>query len=48
MIGMIQMIYKKEIWTIVHYINKLQDSDYGSPNTEGDSEEVAAVTGDDQ
>ena len=42
------IINKKEIWTIVHYINKLQDSDYGSPNTEGDSQEVAAVTGDDQ
>jgi mono/diheme cytochrome c family protein len=42
------IINKKEIWTIVHYIKKLQDSDYGSPNTGVDSQEVVEVTEDDQ
>lgn len=42
------IINKKEIWTIVHYIKKLQDSDYGSLNTGVDSQEVAEVTEDDQ
>lgn len=37
------ILNKKEIWTVVHYINKLQDGDYGTPGAdlampaEGDS-----------
>lgn len=36
------MLNKKEIWTLVHYIRKLQDANYGTFNTDGTS--VVAVS----
>ncbi len=38
------LLNKREIWTLVHYIKKLQDSKYGSPNAGPASDSLAVVT----
>lgn len=35
------LINKKEIWTLVHYIQRLVDANYGKDSAEGATEEVA-------
>lgn len=39
------ILNKKEIWTLVHYINKLQDGDYGSGSASTPEENAGEVDG---
>jgi len=42
--GHASLVSKKEIWTLVHYIRKFQNSAYGTFNADGSSVATSTAT----